>query len=454
MVSARKARAALLGGVLAAVLAAAPTAHANPLDAYGFGSRSSSLGGAVVADVEDFSANYFNPAGLVRGDEIRIAGGYFAVGHYMQVNGNDSPVDNVSGSVIGLVLPGDIEGFRFAVGLGLHLNDRRLSRTLSLPREQPRWILYDNRPHRIFLGTHLAIRPVDWLLLGGGLAFQSRSASDLEIRGDIDIIQPDRKTKLEHNIRSDLNSIRYPQVGVQIVPADDWSLGAAYRGEFVLRSRLEGDIAADLTGLGDPIPGRLTVVSDAVNAVLPQQVSFGGAWHVTEALRLSAEITWLDWSAFISPTGKVDVGLDIDVPPGAEGLIDVPDDVSGTEPLPARFDDTFVPRDGAEWRPVSEPNIDWDLRGGYFFEKSPAPEQTGQTNFVDADRHVVSFGTGVRFKELEPLVDGCLSLDFHVRYSRLPERGNVKDSLVNPTGDFVGSGHILSGGLDAELAFE
>ena len=45
-------------------------ARANEADTYGLGSRSSAMAGAVAADATDFSANYYNPAGLAsaRGD--------------------------------------------------------------------------------------------------------------------------------------------------------------------------------------------------------------------------------------------------------------------------------------------------------------------------------------------------------------------------------------------------
>ena len=46
------------------VLALATTAKANPADTYGFGSRSTAMGGAVSASARDFSANYYNPSGL------------------------------------------------------------------------------------------------------------------------------------------------------------------------------------------------------------------------------------------------------------------------------------------------------------------------------------------------------------------------------------------------------
>lgn len=47
-------------------LASASHARANPLDTFGFGSRGTAMGGAQSADVSDYTAGYYNPAGLAR----------------------------------------------------------------------------------------------------------------------------------------------------------------------------------------------------------------------------------------------------------------------------------------------------------------------------------------------------------------------------------------------------
>ena len=92
---------------LAALVVASPSAaSAQPMDTYGMGSRSIAMGGAVTADVEDFSANYYNPAGLARAGAARIGIGYFGAFHELQINQLDSNVDPARGLVLGLVVPG------------------------------------------------------------------------------------------------------------------------------------------------------------------------------------------------------------------------------------------------------------------------------------------------------------------------------------------------------------
>lgn len=441
------------------VLLASP-AIAQPMDTFGLGSRSIAMGGAVTADVSDFSANYYNPAGLIRGDEIRISVGWFGVQSELQIDGFDSNVDPVTGTVMGLVVPGNIDGFRFAFGLGVHLNDQRVSRTRSLPRSRPRWEFYDNRPQRTFLATHLAIRPFDWLMIGGGIAFLSYARNELSIRGDIDVLRPDVGTRAEHEVEADLTTIRYPQIGIQIVPIPELSFGVVYRGEFALSNDLRaevgmpGETSDTRFVVGDiTIPGYFYLLSQSVNAYVPQQLSVAASWEPIPHLRISAELTWVNWSAYVSPIGRADIILAIRVPPELADTIRVPDMISGSEPVAANFQDRFVPRIGVEGLALTEPGLDVTIRGGAFYESSPVPEQNGVSNLVDADRIALSLGGGLRLTDLRPLIDGWIAFDLHLQWSILPERTARKTSPIDPVGDWRAGGHFFAGGLTMEVAF-
>jgi long-chain fatty acid transport protein len=440
------------------------SAWAQPIDTYGMGSRAVAMGGAVTADVDDFSSNYYNPAGLARSGAVQVGIGYFGAFHELSLNDLDSNVDPVRGLVLGLAVPGEIGGVRFAFGLGVHLNDDYISRTRSLPSRRPRWEFYDNRPRRTFLAAHLAIRPVEWLTIGGGISFLSFSTNTLAIRGELGILGAD--SRLEHEIRADLTTIRYPQVGVQVQPLPELSFGALYRGQFALDNKLlavvgcemPGDpfcrTGLDFTGFGDPFPGYFSLLSQAVNAFVPQQVSLGGSWSPTTDFRLNVEVTWVNWSAYVSPVGLSDITLRIQVPESLRDMIRVPESIAGTTPQPALFEDRFVPRIGAEGVMLRERIVELRGRGGFFYEHSPVPNQLALTNLADADRFVFSLGFGVRLTDLRPLLPGFLQMDFHFQYSLLPERVMTKQSLVDPTGDYRVGGNIFAGGATLQVGFE
>tara|TARA_B100001750_G_scaffold242263_1_gene255350 strand:+ start:223 stop:1575 length:1353 start_codon:yes stop_codon:yes gene_type:complete len=442
---------ALLLGALAA-LALPGEAHATPPDTHGFFSRSISLGGAVTADVEDASANYYNPAGLVRSGQLRLSIGYMDVHHFLELNGQRSDVERHGALIVGLVAPVNLGDARFAFGLGLHLPDQRLARTRSAVVDRPRWEMYDTRPGRIYLATNLAFSPVSWLTLGVGITFQAPSELTLDIRGDADAFMPDTQSRLEHQFRGDLTSIRYPQAGLQIRPHEMISIGLAYRGSFELRNTIIALADANITGVGEPIPLDFSLVAITTSMYGPQQASLGFAFDPTSRLHFSVELTWYDWSKHPSLIADQEIILRADPPPGLN--IDIPDEITSLEPLPLGLHDTWVPRIGVEVGLVETDAVQVDGRLGYVYENSPFPAQTGILNFVDNDKHTFSLGFGLTLSDLRPTLPGTLRFDVHGIYSYLPARDHVKTSTVDPVGDYRSAGHLAGGGAALEIAFE
>lgn len=451
----------LLASLLA--LVSLGIARAQPMDTYGMGSRSIAMGGAVTADVEDFSSNYYNPAGLVRGTALRLGGGWYGAIHDLRVDGASSNVDPLHGAVFGLVVPGRIDDFRFSFGLAVHLPDDAVSRTRSLPHAQPRWELYDNRGHRTYLAAHLAIRPVEWLLIGGGISFLSLSSNSLLIRGSLDITHPS-SSHLDSSLLANLTTIRYPQVGIQVLPIPELSFGLVYRGQFALDNTLTARVGCpadmpgcatdtQLTGAGPAFRGFFDLYTQSVNAFVPQQISLGGSWSPIPDFRINLELTWVNWSSYVSPIGTSRITLQIDLPPSLRDTIRIPGNIAGTTPVAASFSDRFVPRLGVEGVAFRDPHATIRVRGGFFYEQTPVPDQVGMTTLIDTDRWVWSAGLGLALTDLRPLIDGSLSFDLHLSYAYLPDRTTRKASFVDTTGDFVAGGQMFIGGLTMEVAF-
>ena len=439
---------------LVTLFALAPHARANPPDTFGIGARSTALAGAVTADVEDFSAGYYNPAGLARSGRLRLEFGYLYAHPELRLGGRDNQVDDVRGVVAGLVVPATIAGTTFAFGLTLHLPDERISRTRSLPLTQARWEMYDNRPHRIFLGVNLAWKPVPWLAIGGGIAFMSTSETKLEVVGEIPAIGATTRSRLHHQLRTDLLSVRYPQAGVQVIASDSLSFGLTYRGEFQLGLKLDAGVTADITLGEDAIPVYFQILTASINAFLPQQVSLGASWKPLRTLRIGVDVTWVDWSAYRAPVGTTDVVLDLLVPPAFSMFVTQPGPISGSRPVPANFSDRFVPRVGVEWLAAETAHADVRLRAGYFYELTPVPMQSGLSNFVDTDRHAFSAGAGVALHDLGAGLPGDLLFDAYFQASYLVPRMMTKASLLDPTGSYLAEGAIWAAGATTGVTFE
>jgi long-chain fatty acid transport protein len=191
-----------------------------------------------------------------------------------------------------------------------------------------------------------------------------------------------------------------------------------------------------------------------VNAVAPQQLSFGASVQPVDGVTLNAELTWVDWSDYQTSIGAADVVLTLDVPPELMDFIEVPDSINSTRPIQPGFTDRWVPRVGAEIRAIDTGALELDVRCGYFYESTPIPNQSGPYNLVDTDRHAFSLGAGLRLTDLEPTVRGFLAIDIHFQYSILPERVIVKQSLVDTFGDYRAHGHIFAAGMTTEVGFE
>jgi long-chain fatty acid transport protein len=435
---------------LSSTILATPAAHANPLDTFGFGSRSTAMGSAAAADATDVSANYYNPAGLALAHGIELSLGYFRADHSLSTNGNDNHVDPVKGIVGGFVVPGKLFDVPLAFGVGLHLPDDRLSRVRALRQEQPRWELYDNRNQRVYVAANLAVSPWKWLQLGGGVSFMSATEGSLDISGFADITQPTH-SQVRHQVDADLTAVRYPQAGVRVDLSDRVALAVVYRGQF----KLSLDLAATLRGnIENLTTAYYALETHSVDAFLPQQVVFGGSWRVTDDVRVNADLTWVNWSAYVPPVAKLDVQLDIPTPPGGfPGNITPPTAPAPITIVPIAMHDRVVPHLGVEWRAFAGPKWEGSVRGGYEYAKSPIPPQTGTTNYIDRDRHSISLGLGAR--AIAPIAElpGDVRLDAHVQLSALVDASTTKNDPADLVGDYTAGGHIWNVGATLTVGF-
>jgi long-chain fatty acid transport protein len=87
-----------------------------------------------------------------------------------------------------------------------------------------------------------------------------------------------------------------------------------------------------------------------------------------------------------------------------------------------------------EWTALDAPAARLLVRGGYFYDPSPVPGQTGVTNYLDTDRHVVSASPGVVVLRAGNYV---LPLPIHIdmafQYQHLVERIAHKAPDVAPS---------------------
>lgn len=436
----RATRTARAAAVLAALaLATLPrAAHANPLDMFGFGARAGGMAGAQTAATNDVGANHANPAALAAARAIEIDFGSQLARPRLEMNGGDQKVDDAFGWTLGLVVPGKVLGHAVAFGIATYVPDAHVTRTRALPAQLPRWVMYDNRPQRLFLGFNVAFALGSRVLVGGGVGFMARLVGDLNLVGRVGFPTPD-DSELALDIDVNLRSIRYPQLGV-LVHATPWlDVGAVYRGGFTLKIdqtlRIDGDVGASGA---EPIvdDGFLSLHSVSLDHFQPTQIAVGFAARLTSRFLLAGDVTWQRWSVFENPAANIDLELDLK---DFNEQVMIPDAL----PLPGSFfHDIFVPRLGAEVLVARGAHTTWRARGGYAYEPSPVPEQQGETNFIDNDKHTFTLGAGVEVAKVSSILLEPFFVDVSAGMTVLPAREHRKIRAADPVGDIEARGVV------------
>lgn len=424
----------------------ATNALANPLDEFGFGAQAIGLGGAVTALSVDFAALYYNPAGLAASDALRLELGYAYTEPFLSINGNDVDVDPSRGLQGGLVVPAELFGHRLAVSIGVFLPDDRVSRIRALPQSQPRFVLYDNRPQRLWVSAGGAVEVYDDIYVGATLTFLTDTKGTLDINGTVNATSVEH-TRLFSAVDVELSAVRYPTFGVLWTPGD-WRFGVVYRDEFILRLDIEVKVRGEIT-LGEEELVLVEAGSFALRALnhnlfSPRQVVAGAAYE-GDGWRVALDLAWLQWSRFQAPASSIEIELDL-------GELDfaIPPPV---DPEAPNFHDIVVPRIGAEYTVLDSEVVDLTTRLGYFFEASPAPAQPGLTNYVDGDEHGIGAGLGIALHVAPEVLPKPIVIDVAAQWIIMVPRTYTKVDPADPVGDFTAGGHFFGGAVTTRFLF-
>ncbi len=437
------------GLALACSLLGAERASANPADTYGLGSRSTALGGAVSANAKDASANYYNPARLALAEAPEVNLGFVYVHPSFQLGETDSPASKLRSLQFGLVAPGAVLDLPVAFGLATQMAEDRLSRVITFTEDDQRWFLYDNRPEQIYLSANLALSPLSWLSLGAGLSFLASTSGVLQIRGTA--VQPgfgdatEYDSDLQHQVIAELESVRYPQVGLSIHPDPLLHAALVYRGEGQVALGVDSDIRGDLALATLRFPTEYILKSQTIQSFVPRQVVLGLSSTPIDELLLGLDLAWVNWASFPSPISATDSSIKIDTPPGLN--VDTPELPAPTQLENAQLVNRFNLRFGAESRIALTTNLSLPVRAGYSYEPTGL-SQDSNLNLLDSDRHTASVGTGVHWTQPSRVFPGELRLDLHAQTAFFAERrfeppsGNGEAQLAS--GNFIGAGVNLT----------
>jgi long-chain fatty acid transport protein len=396
-----------------AVHAAAPAA-ASVGDVFGLGSRAAALAGAATALAEGFEATYYNPA-RIEGPP-RFSLGFLAAGSLLSANGTRQPIEDPMGILVGATTPLPVGGAlrdRIHVGLGLFLLPDKVVREIGRAPADAHFPLFDNRTQRVVILPAVAFRLHPKLSLGV-------AANVLAALGGTVNVREGPLRGLDARVDEDLLTTFAVNAGISIRPTPFITIGLAFREEFSLPFFTNAT-----TGVGG---SRFEINLRARTLFEPAAAVLGTAFELSHGLVLAADLAHKRWSRFPGGLAQVTGSLPLPVGPIAEIPI--------APPLPEpRFRDIFAARAGVEWRALERGPWALDVRGGYGFEPSPVPPQTGATSYLDGDKHTFTVGAGL-------VRAGRFAVDAHAMVQVL---GSTRVERIG--GILEGGGAVLSGGL-------
>jgi long-chain fatty acid transport protein len=443
------ARGLRLGAALALAAALAlgqAPARASLWDTFGFGARSTALGGAAVAHSADYDAVYYNPANLLNRKEAHFGFGLGLIAPRLSITraaGQDSfepltPSKNVGFHLGASTSVGGVFKDRLALGFVLFHPIVNFTRIESIDPSIPHFYRYQNLPDKLIIAFAIAGEPVWWLRLGVGV--QVLASLNGRVTGAVSLTE-NRFTRQSIDVAVDVAGA--PTAGLSLGPFRGFRFGATWRSPLALSYRLPIEFLIQEVGV-------LKVLIDGTSLYTPGQLALGLSWSRGEEGQagLTAEVglTWERWHKAPSEAAIFQLSVD-------DSVIreDEPEAIIAADgpalPLGAR--DTVTPRAGIEWRPTPM----WAVRGGYAWRPTPIPRQRYQTNSLDSTAHIVSLGGGLAFRDPTRVHRAPLHLDISVQATILDRRVVRKAPGGTPDGAYWFDGVIWNALLDIRHDF-
>ena len=377
----RSARRALLVLALAEGLRAAP-AHAGGFAIFEQGARGMGFGGAYVAQTDDPSAIFHNAAGIAFLKDRQLYFGATVIHPHSDFKGmGPFPGEGVTERTqAGILAPPAFDysqklSERMVVGFGVHVP--YALRTRWKDRETTysgRFIAKLAEVESFSFNPTLAYKLADRLAIGGGLDVR---LSRVKLERNVPLFNPfSQRVQDVASLRIESrNQIALGfNLGVLAKPAENLAVGASYRHN--VKTDFSGD--ADFARIGTGSAQFDALVTQRLPAAtLPVRTEIDFPALIT----VGAQYSWGDWLLAADVNFQRWASFDA-LPLTFEGRPDL------SEVVREDYENSETYRVGAERRL----NDTWTVRGGYFFDRTPAPVESVGPILPDASRQGASVG--------------------------------------------------------------
>ncbi len=438
----------------AGLLASSPTAMAAGYYMSDVGTRGMARGGAFIAGADDLSAQYYNPAALIRLRRPQLYLSYTQVRQPIEFTRKDYDGDGglvkTWDPVVNEAKPMHIPNF----GVSHHFGLKNTMFALGLfspfaPRFDyddeggQRYTMKDAEVLQFYVGPSVAQR-IGWLTIGAGVYWTYVSADQsLDLAICSTKYDAQEQNCNDENLDQTEEDPQVYDVGVDLSMADPlrftWNIGVlaepkewisiGYSAQPKLNVSGKGSIEAkfeeghwmtDEDAFLPIIKGDTHRDEDVtVNLVMPWIHRVGVAFHDKDRTwEVEGAATYQRWQVTENIT-VTDLDLTLPVTDEVKALgtedIVIDDDIV----LPANYVNTWSYRLGGHYR-VIDPLL---LRAGVLYEASAIPSETQGVNLMDGNKFALGLGGSYS------LFDNALDIDLGILRTWYPDR-EITDSTV------------------------
>jgi len=158
-------------------------------------------------------------------------------------------------------------------------------------------------------------------------------------------------------------------------------------------------------------------------------------YRFKEKILIGLDVTWVNNQEY--ETHVIKYEFEEPVP---DWVVEI---LSMQDPPDPDFDDIFIPRIGVEYIL----NKHFVLRSGYIYQPTSVPDQKGMSNYLDSNKHVISFGGGVTFHDPWDFIETPINIDLVFQAQLFEKRSVIKDDPEDPVGNYTIDGEIFLGGI-------
>ncbi len=238
---------------------------------------------------------------------------------------------------------------------------------------------------------------------------------------------PDHGADLKAELTDDIN-YSY-NLGIMYAPIETISLGLTFRS--MAEAKFEGEVK--INGVK---------VSDAtLDYDHPQQLQLGVRYKPHNKFSIECDLVWTDWSTNRKQVMPVTQGVELNVLPFYSAT-------AYEENFDRDWEDTKQLRFGMEYML----NDMFTLRGGYFYDPTPIPDNTLDLQWPDADKKTYSVGTGINL--------GKCTVDLVLQYIDIEkariiggESENFNESYNHQDVSAKADGNMIGGGVTVSYVF-